>query len=153
MLKLSVLDQSVASSGQSQDMALQNTLELANFCEDLGYHRFWVSEHHSHPSIMGTAPEVLMAAIAARTKHIRIGSAGIMLPHYASLKVAEQFRVLNALAPGRIDLGLGRAPGSDGRTANILNPNNFAAEQSLQQVMELRAWVSGKPMSSDHPGL
>ena len=153
MLKLSVLDQSVASSGQSQDLALQNTLELANFCEDLGYHRFWVSEHHSHPSIMGTAPEVLMAAIAARTKHIRIGSAGIMLPHYASLKVAEQFRVLNALAPGRIDLGLGRAPGSDGRTANILNPNNFAAEQFPQQVMELRAWVSGKPMSSGHPGL
>ena len=117
MLKLSVLDQSVAAAGRSQDAAIRQTLDLATQCEAWGYHRFWVSEHHSHPSIVGTAPEVLMAAIAARTTRIRLGSAGVMLPHYAPLKVAEQFRVLDALAPGRIDLGVGRAPGSDGRTA------------------------------------
>ena len=88
----------------------------------LGYERFWVSEHHNHPTIVGTAPEIVMAAIAATTDRIRIGSAGIMLPHYAPFKVAEVFRVLDALAPGRIDMGLGRAPGSDGRTAFALNP-------------------------------
>ena len=88
-MKLSVLDQSVATSDHSHDTTLQNTLELAGFCEELGYNRFWVSEHHNHPTILGTAPEILMGAIAARTRKIRIGSAGIMLPHYASLKVAE----------------------------------------------------------------
>ena len=116
-LKLSILDQSVATAGRSQDVAIRQTVALAELAEAWGYHRFWVSEHHSHPSIVGTAPEVLMAAIAVRTQRIRLGSAGVMLPHYAALKVAEQFRVLEALAPGRIDLGVGRAPGSDGRTA------------------------------------
>ena len=106
-LKLSVLDQSIASSDQAHDKTLKNTLEIATLCEKLGYTRFWVSEHHNHPSILGTAPEILLGAIAAQTKKIRIGSAGIMLPHYAPLKVAEQFRVLDALAPGRIDLGVG----------------------------------------------
>lgn len=83
----------------------------------------WCAEHHSSDSQAGTAPEILIAAIAATTKTIRVGSAGVMLPHYAALKVAEQFRVLDAIAPGRIDLGLGRAPGSDGRTAYALNPS------------------------------
>ncbi len=109
--RLSVLDQSVAISGRPQAESIRETLALAELCESLGYHRFWVSEHHAHDTIVGTAPEILMAAIAARTQAIRIGSAGVMLPHYASLKVAEQFRVLDALAPGRIDLGVGRAPG------------------------------------------
>jgi luciferase family oxidoreductase group 1 len=113
-LKLSVLDQSVAMSGRGQDESIRQTLALAIEAERLGYSRFWVSEHHAHPSIVGTAPEILMAAIATQTRSIRIGSAGVMLPHYAALKVAEQFRVLDALAPGRIDLGAGRAPGSDG---------------------------------------
>ena len=150
--KLSVLDQSVAASGRSQDAALRQSLALASQCEAWGYHRFWVSEHHSHPSIVWTAPEVLMAAIAARTTRIRLGSAGVMLPHYASLKVAEQFRVLDALAPGRIDLGVGRAPGSDGRTAQLLNPNRYASDNFPQQVMELMAWVNGEPMPAGHPG-
>ena len=152
MLKLSVLDQSVAASGRSQATALSQTLALAVQSEAWGYHRFWVSEHHSHPSIVGTAPEVLMAAIAARTTRIRLGSAGVMLPHYAPLKVAEQFRVLDALAPGRIDLGVGRAPGSDGRTAQLLNPDRHASDNFPQQVMELQAWVTGEPMPAGHPG-
>jgi luciferase family oxidoreductase group 1 len=152
VFKLSVLDQSAAASGRSQDAAIRQTLALAPQCEAWGYHRFWVSEHHSHPSIVGTAPEVLMAAIAARTTRIRLGSAGVMLPHYAPLKVAEQFRVLDALAPGRIDLGVGRAPGSDGRTAQLLNPDRHASDNFPQQVMELQAWVTGEPIPAGHPG-
>jgi luciferase family oxidoreductase group 1 len=101
---------------------------------------------------VGTAPEILMAAIATQTQRIRIGSAGVMLPHYASLKVAEQFRVLDALAPGRIDLGVGRAPGSDGKTAQLLNPDRYASENFPQQVMELQAWVKGHPLPVGHPG-
>ena len=127
-------------------------MALAQQAEAWGYHRFWVSEHHSHPSIVGSAPEILMAAIAARTQRIRIGSAGVMLPHYAPYKVAEQFRVLDALAPGRIDLGVGRAPGSDGRTAQVLNPDRHASERFPQQVMELQAWVQGQDLPPGHPG-
>ncbi len=145
-LRLSVLDQSVACAGRGEDHALRDTLELAEHCEALGYERFWVSEHHGMPTIVGTAPEVLMAAIAARTTRIRIGSAGVMLPHYSAFKVAENFRVLDALAPGRIDLGLGRAPGSDRRTAQALNPHvSGMAEDFPQQVLDLQAWVGGRP--------
>ncbi|MCE2692499.1 MAG: LLM class flavin-dependent oxidoreductase [Rubrivivax sp.] len=148
-LRLSVLDQSVACAGRGEDHALRDTLELAQHCEALGYERFWVSEHHGMPTIVGTAPEVLMAAIAARTTRIRIGSAGVMLPHYSAFKVAENFRVLDALAPGRIDLGLGRAPGSDRRTAQALNPHvSGMAEDFPQQVLDLQAWVSGPPPAS-----
>jgi luciferase family oxidoreductase group 1 len=153
MLRLSVLDQSVALSGQSQAASIRETLALAQHAEALGYHRFWVSEHHSHPSIVGSAPEVLMAAIAATTDTIRIGSAGVMLPHYSALKVAEQFRVLDALAPGRIDMGVGRAPGSDMRTARLLNPDpRQSAENFPVQVRELQAWVSGIDFPAGHPG-
>ncbi len=151
MLQLSVLDQSIAVSGRPQSAAIRETVSLAKHCEELGYHRFWVSEHHNHPAIVGTAPEIIIAAIAATTKRIRIGSAGVMLPHYAPFKVAEQFRVLDALAPGRIDLGLGRAPGSDGLTAFALNPN--AAERPNQfpnDVMDLDAWVHGEPLQNGH---
>src|ERR1700746_704817 len=116
-MRLSVLDQSTAARGRGEDAAIRETLELARHCDALGYHRFWVSEHHNSGTIVGTAPEILIAAIAATTPRIRIGSAGVMLPHYSALKVAEQFRVLEAIAPGRIDLGLGRAPGSAGRPA------------------------------------
>jgi luciferase family oxidoreductase group 1 len=151
-LRLSVLDQSVAGVGRGQDVSIRDTVALAEHCERLGYSRFWLSEHHSLPTIVGTAPEILMAAIAARTTRIRIGSAGVMLPHYSPFKVAEQFRVLDALAPGRIDLGVGRAPGSDHRTAMLLNPDPRAADQFPQQVRELHAWVSGAPMPEGHPG-
>jgi len=142
-LTLSVLDQSISVAGSTEDAAIRDTLSLAQHCEALGYHRFWCSEHHNLPTIIGSAPEILMAAIAARTSRIRIGSAGVMLPHYAALKVAEQFRVLEALAPGRIDLGVGRAPGSDMRTARELNPQaDGAAENFPQQIRDLQAWTS-----------
>ena len=141
-LRLSVLDQSVSLAGSSEDAAIRDTLSLAEHCERLGYSRFWVSEHHGLPTIIGSAPEILMAAIAARTTSIRIGSAGVMLPHYSALKVAEQFRVLEALAPGRIDLGVGRAPGGDMRTARALNPNaSHAADDFPVQVRDLLAWT------------
>jgi luciferase family oxidoreductase group 1 len=143
-MKLSVLDQSVSCAGRDEAHAIRDTLALAQDTEAAGYHRFWVSEHHNLPTIVGSAPEVLMAAIAARTSRIRIGSAGVMLPHYAALKVAEQFGVLQALAPGRIDLGVGRAPGGDMRTAFALNPNAVhAAENFPQQVLDLQAWTRG----------
>lgn len=152
MLKLSVLDQSIACAGRPQREAIARTLALAPHCEALGYHRFWVSEHHSNETIVGTAPEILLGALAVRTSSIRIGSAGVMLPHYAPFKVAEQFRVLDALAPGRIDLGLGRAPGSDGRTAFALNPlANERPAAFPNDVAELRAWTSGEGLPAGHP--
>ncbi len=150
-MKLSVLDQSTSAKGTTQDVAIRETLALARHCDALGYHRYWVSEHHNSDSIVGTAPEVLMAAIAATTSRIRIGSAGVMLPHYSALKVAEQFRVLEAIAPGRIDLGVGRAPGSDMRTAYALNPHADAANEFPQQVQDLQAWVGGLPLQEGHP--
>ena len=149
-MKISVLDQSPASLGKSQHIAIQESLALARHCDQLGYHRYWLSEHHNSDSIVGTAPEVLMAAIAATTERIRIGSAGVMLPHYSALKVAEQFRVLEGIAPGRIDLGVGRAPGSDRHTAFALNPHQNAAEDFPQQVLDLQAWVSGTPLPPGH---
>lgn len=151
-LRLSVLDQSVNRAGRPQDESIRQTLSLAQDCEQWGYHRFWVSEHHALPTLVGTAPEILMAAMAARTQRIRLGSAGVMLPHYSPFKVAEQFRVLDALAPGRIDLGVGRAPGSDQRTARLLNPGQRGAEDFPQQVLELRAWVTGEGLPPGHPG-
>jgi luciferase family oxidoreductase group 1 len=151
-VRLSVLDQSTASRGKTQDTAIRETLELARHCDALGYHRFWLSEHHNSGTIAGTAPEVLGAAIAVTTARIRIGSAGIMLPHYSALKVAEQFRVLEAIAPGRIDLGVGRAPGSDPLTAYALNLNpQNVLEQFPRQVQELQHWISGTPLPEGHP--
>ena len=150
-MKLSVLDQSTSARGKTQDVAIRETLALARHCEQLGYHRYWVSEHHASDSIVGTAPEVLMAAIAATTQRIRVGSAGVMLPHYSALKVAEQFRILEAIAPGRIDLGLGRAPGTDRLTAMALNPYSNAAEDFPAQVRDLHAWVNDLPLPADHP--
>lgn len=150
-MKLSVLDQSTAAEGRTQDVAIRETLALARHCDSLGYHRYWVSEHHNSNSIVGSAPEVLMAAIAATTERIRVGSAGVMLPHYSALKVAEQFRVLEAIAPGRIDLGVGRAPGSDRLTAMALNPHSNAADEFPQQVIDMQAWLAGVPLQEGHP--
>ncbi len=152
MIPISVLDQSVATVGRPHGQAIRNTVEMAKVCEKLGYARFWVSEHHSHGSIVGTAPEVLIAAIACQTSTIRVGSAGVMLPHYSPLHVAEQFRVLDALAPGRIDLGLGRAPGSDGRTAYALHPlANERPNQFVSDVRDVLAWLADKPLPEGHP--
>lgn len=150
-MKLSVLDQSTSAQGRTQDVAIRETLALARHCDALGYHRYWVSEHHNSNSIVGSAPEVLMAAIAATTERIRVGSAGVMLPHYSALKVAEQFRVLEAIAPGRIDLGVGRAPGSDRLTAMALNPHSNATDEFPQQVIDMQAWLAGVPLQEGHP--
>jgi luciferase family oxidoreductase group 1 len=151
-IALSVLDQSTAALGRAETDAIAETLELARLCDQLGYRRYWLSEHHNSGSIVGTAPEVLMAAIAATTPRIRVGSAGIMLPHYSPLKVAEQFRVLEAIAPGRIDLGVGRAPGSDRITAYALNPDaDNAAHEFPRQVIDLMHWIEGRPLDAGHP--
>jgi len=151
-VRLSVLDQSIAVVGRPHGVSIRDTIALARACEELGYDRFWLSEHHSNDTIVGTAPEILMAAIAAVTRRIRVGSAGIMLPHYSPFKVAEQFRVLDSIAPGRIDLGLGRAPGSDGRTAFALNPlANERPAMFPSDVRDLMAWVTGSPLPEGHP--
>jgi luciferase family oxidoreductase group 1 len=151
-MRLSVLDQSTVLSGRSADQSIRESLVLARHCEALGYDRYWVAEHHNSASIAGSAPEVLIAAIAATTTRIRVGSAGVMLPHYSALKVAEQFLVLEAIAPGRIDLGLGRAPGSDGLTAHALNPNAaHAAEHFPAAVRDLLAWLKGEKLVERHP--
>src|SRR6202453_5456314 len=149
-MKWSVLDQSPSSAGSTQDVAIRESIALAQLCDALGYERYWVSEHHNSASIVGTAPEIPIAAVAATTRRIRVGSAGVMLPHYSALKVAEQFRVLEAIAPGRIDLGVGRAPGSDGLTARALNPCSNA-DEFPRQVQELQLWVSGLPLPESHP--
>jgi luciferase family oxidoreductase group 1 len=152
MLRLSVLDQSTVVTGRSAASSIRESLVLARHCEALGYTRYWCAEHHNSASQAGTAPEILIGAIAATTTRIRVGSAGIMLPHYSSLKVAEQFRVLEAVAPGRIDLGLGRAPGSDGRTAFALNPlAETAADHFPAQVRDLLAWLQGEKLVEGHP--
>lgn len=150
-LALSILDQSTVASGRTPPEAIRETLALARLADQWGYRRYWLAEHHNSASHAGSAPEILISAIAATTQRIRVGSAGVMLPHYSALKVAEQFKVLEAIAPGRIDLGVGRAPGSDGRTAFALNPNaNEAADRFPQQVQELMGWL-GEGLPVNHP--
>ncbi len=135
---LSVLDQSPVRQNGSPEQALQETIELAKFTEQLGYHRFWVSEHHSTDALAGSAPEVLLAALGQATDSIRIGSGGIMLPHYAPFKVAEVASLLASLFPGRIDLGLGRAPGTDMTSARALSiDGNTRFEGFPKQVSQL----------------
>ena len=120
-LELSVVDQSPVRAGESAGQALRDTIALAVEVEKLGYRRYWLAEHHSLPNFAGTSPEILVGQVAAHTKTIRVGSGGVMLSHYSALKVAENFRMLGSLYPGRIDLGIGRAPGSDQITAAALS--------------------------------
>lgn len=150
MRPLSILDQSPVVAGRDPGASIRETIALARLAEEAGYARYWVAEHHNSASVAGSAPEVLLGALAVATSRIRLGSAGVMLPHYAPLKVAEQFRVLEAIAPGRIDLGLGRAPGSDRLTALALNPDPEAAEHFPQQVQEVMAWL-GEGLPAGHP--
>ncbi|MGH7124530.1 MAG: MsnO8 family LLM class oxidoreductase, partial [Stellaceae bacterium] len=117
---LSVLDQSPVRAGGTASDALNETIQLAQAAERWGYHRYWLAEHHATEGLAGAAPEIMIARVAAATSEIRVGSGGVMLSHYSPLKVAEQFRVLETLYPGRIDLGIGRAPGSDRLTAQAL---------------------------------
>lgn len=136
MFKLSVLDQSMARGRNHGGDALRETIEMARWCESLGYERFWVSEHHAFPSVAGCAPEVLLAAIGAATQTIRLGSGGIMLPHYSPYKIAEVFSLLSNLYPNRIDLGVGRAPGADMETARALATDGRPKFEAFPQLVE-----------------
>ncbi|WP_426166862.1 LLM class flavin-dependent oxidoreductase [Sandarakinorhabdus sp. DWP1-3-1] len=149
---LSVLDQTPIAAGTTPSAALANSIDLARHCEALGYHRYWLAEHHASPALAGSAPEILIAAVAAATSRMRIGSGGIMLPHYSPLKVAEQFSLLAGLYPGRIDLGLGRAPGSDQRTAIALQRDRRqqAPYDFPQQLAELIGYLENS-LPGDHP--
>jgi luciferase family oxidoreductase group 1 len=142
---LSVLDLAVVTEGSGIGRALEESIELARAVETLGYRRFWVAEHHNMPGIASSATSVLIGAVAAATTSIRVGSGGIMLPNHAPLLVAEQFGTLEALHPGRIDLGIGRAPGTDQVTALALRRSSEAlnADDFPQQLAELRAFFSG----------
>ena len=148
-LRLSVLDQSPVAAGSTPGQALQNSIELARLVDGLGYTRFWMSEHHAMDTLACTAPEVMLARIGAETKRIRIGSGGIMLPHYTPLKVAECFRMLHALYPGRVDLGIGRAPGGGPVEALALKRDRKTRMQDdfPEQVSELLAFLRGSRAS------
>jgi luciferase family oxidoreductase group 1 len=151
--RLSVLDQSPIAEGNTAANALANTIDLAKCCDALGYHRYWLAEHHASPGLAGVAPEALIGPVALATRSIRVGSGGIMLPHYSPFKVAETFRMLAALAPGRIDLGLGRAPGSDQRTAFALQRDRsrqMPVHDFPNNLAELLAYL-GDGLPADHP--
>jgi luciferase family oxidoreductase group 1 len=149
---LSVLDQSPIPEGSGGTQALRNTIDLARLCDELGYHRYWVAEHHGGPMLAGPSPEALIGPIAAATSRIRVGSGGVMLPHYSPFKVAETFSVLAGLFPGRIDLGIGRAAGTDPMTTFALQRDRrqAAADDFPQQLAELLAYLDDR-MPADHP--
>ncbi len=152
-IRLSVLDQSPIRLNSSAPAALQETIRLAKLADRLGYTRYWLSEHHNTITLAGASPEILIARLAAETTHIRVGSGGIMLPNHSTLKVAEDFRLLEALYPGRIDLGLGRAPGGDRLTAQLLNPTNtFDPQEYIQQIRDLQAFLADTPAPGNFEG-
>jgi luciferase family oxidoreductase group 1 len=167
-MRISVLDQSPIAEGSSGQQALANTLDLARLTDRLGFHRYWVAEHHGGPMLASPSPEVLIGPLAAATERIRVGSGGVMLPHYSPLKVAENFSMLAGLAPGRIDLGIGRAPGSDAHTMLALQrdrrqpapddfPNQLAEllgyfEDALPHghpFARYAKWLPGRPARPD----
>jgi luciferase family oxidoreductase group 1 len=154
---LSVLDQSPIRKDGSAADAVAETIALAKACDGLGYHRYWLAEHHNSNSFAGSCPEILIGRVAQETRRIRVGSGGVMLTHYSPLKVAEQFRMLDVLTPGRIDLGLGRAPGTDQMTMRALQagPQGWPIDAFPSQVQLLRQFLddsSGKePLPEDHP--
>jgi luciferase family oxidoreductase group 1 len=149
--RLSVLDQSPIPAGSTAGDALRNTLDLARLADRLGYRRYWLAEHHGTPGLACNSPEVMIGPVAASTSRIRVGSGGIMLPHYSPLKVFESFSMLSSLFPGRIDLGLGRAPGTSSRVAHSLQrdrrhppPDDFH-----EQLAELLGYIkNGEPQPS-----
>ena len=151
-LRLSVLDLSPVSSGSNGAQALRNTLDVARLTDRLGYKRYWLAEHHNLPSVASSAPEVMIGHVASETSCIRVGAGGIMLPNHAPLRVAETFRVLEALHPGRVDLGIGRPPGTDPVTATILrrSRDGQGADDFPQQFSELLAF-SGDGFPEGHP--
>ena len=164
MTPLSILDLSPVSAGIPAAQSLRNSLDLARFADTLGYVRYWVAEHHNLPAIASSAPDIMIGQIAAVTKNMRIGSGGVMLPNHAPLTVAERFKVLEALYPGRIDLGLGRAPGTDPATSYMLRRRQGISEEDdfLERfnelmLLETRGFPAGHPfhnvqaMPSDVP--
>jgi luciferase family oxidoreductase group 1 len=152
-LQLSVLDQTPIRRGSNAVEALQESVELVKFADALGYTRYWLSEHHNTLSLAGAAPEILIARLAAESKKIRLGSGGIMLPNHSTLKVAENFRLLEALYPNRIDLGIGRAPGGDRLTSRLLNPsNNFDPKNYIEQIEDLQNFLTETPAEGNANG-
>jgi luciferase family oxidoreductase group 1 len=151
-MRLSVLDQSPISEGSTGAQALHNTIELAQLADRLGFHRYWVAEHHGGPMLAGPSPEALIGPIASVTREIRVGSGGVMLPHYSPLKVAETFTLLAGLFPGRIDLGLGRASGTDPMTTYALQRDRRQAspDDFPQQLAELLGYLDDS-LPDDHP--
>lgn len=151
-IPLSVLDLSFVTSGTSAAQALANTIDLARHVDPLGYKRFWLAEHHSLPSVASSAPEIMIGQIAAVTKNLRLGSGGVMLTNHAPLMVAERFKMLEALFPGRIDLGLGRAPGTDQVTAFALRRRleERQGDDFLERLQELFLWET-RDFPENHP--
>ncbi|HEY1077900.1 MAG TPA: LLM class flavin-dependent oxidoreductase [Fontimonas sp.] len=148
-LPLSVLDLAPVPEGSSPALALRRTVELARLAERLGYVRYWFAEHHGMPSVASSAPEILIGHVAAATQRLRVGAGGIMLPNHTALKVAETFRTLAALHPGRIDLGLGRAPGSDQAASRALRASD--GHDFTQQLAELQAFCGDREFPAGHP--
>src|SRR6195952_4027701 len=152
-IKLSILDQSPIRKYGTARQAITETTELAVLADKLGYTRFWVSEHHNFAALAGSTPEVLLAHLASQTRNIRLGSGGIMLPNHSTLKMAENFRMLETLSPGRIDMGIGRAPGGDRLTSMVLNPSNTFDERNfIQQIADLQHYLSDVQTSNRAPG-
>lgn len=150
-MKLSVLDQSVIRMGETASQAFEKTTKLAKLTDELGYTRFWVAEHHNTNGLAGTSPEVLLAHLAAHTKRIRVGSGGVLLPQYSPFKVAENFKVLEALYPGRIDLGVGRSPGGSPATRLALTDGvRKSLNEFPRQVRDLQGFLANE-MSNDAP--
>jgi len=146
---LSVLDLAPVASGGSAAESVRRCVELAQLAERLGYVRCWYAEHHGMPSVASSAPEVLIASVAAQTRTLRVGAGGVMLPNHAPLRVAESFRTLSALYPGRIDLGLGRAPGADPRTSQVMRA--AGGEHFPALLSELLVWSGESALPADHP--
>jgi luciferase family oxidoreductase group 1 len=145
-LQLSILDQTPIRRGSNAAEALQESVELVRLADELGFTRYWLSEHHNTTTLAMAAPEIMIARLAAESKHIRLGSGGIMLPNHSTLKVAENFKMLEALYPNRIDLGVGRAPGGDRITAQLLNPSNsFDPQEYIQQISDLKDFLTDNP--------
>ena len=150
-MRLSILDQSPIISGHDARRALEETLALARRADELGYYRYWLAEHHAITALADPCPEVLVARLGAETKNLRVGTGGVLLPYYSAFRVAEAFRMLEALYPGRIDLGIGRAPGGDARTAQAVAGGGFPdASQFPQQIWQLAAHLDGT-LPADHP--
>ena len=150
-MRLSVLDQSPIISGHTPAQAIHETIKLAQAADELGYHRYWLAEHHAIAALADPCPEILATRVAAATSKIRVGTGGVLLPYYSPLKIAEQFRMLEALYPGRIDLGIGRAPGGDRTTALAMGGGSYSgAEDFPEQVQFLVAYLDDA-LPAGHP--